>query len=49
MSAGVKARLNQLLSLVPDGESRPCMFFRLGLAAPPTLVAGRLPLHHHVC
>ena len=50
VSAGVKARLNQLLlSLVPDGASRPCMFFRLGLAAPPTLVAGRLPLHHHVC
>lgn len=45
----VKLRLQkQLAQLAGDPEARACMLFRAGLAKPPSVVTGRLPLHHYL-
>lgn len=45
----VKRRLShQLGQLAGDVGARPCMLFRAGYAAEPTVVAGRLPLDHYI-
>lgn len=47
--ASVKRRLrDQLLQLTGDAGTRPCMLFRAGYAASPTVVTGRLPLDHYL-
>jgi hypothetical protein len=49
VSAGTQARLAELLApLSPTASAEPCMFFRVGHAAPPSVVSGRRPLEDYL-
>ena len=49
VSAGVRSRLESLLEgLCDTGVGRPYLLFRIGRAAAPHAVTGRLPLEHHL-
>lgn len=49
VSASVRSRLRHLLDDLSRGhDAQPFMLFRLGQAKEPTVVTGRMPLHHYM-